>query len=128
MLQVKDLMAINKDIPYVVEHTSLLEAIEMMLRKGLGMVSIVDTDMLLKGILTDGDLRRIIERHLDLYTVNVDDVMTINPKQCLPDWLAVDALKFIKQHQINNLPVTDEKGCLCGTITWQMIVRSGIVL
>lgn len=128
VLKVKDLMAKNEDIPYVFENTLLMNAITVMSKKGLGVVAIVDKDRKLLGIITDGDLRRIIEKHIDIYSVMVTEVMTIQPKSFQPDKLAVDALRYIKQNQINNLPVVDEHNILCGMITWQLIIRAGIVI
>ena len=128
ILKVDDLMVKGDDIPYVLENTLLIDAIAVMSKKGLGVVSIVDENMMLRGIITDGDLRRIIERHIDLYSVKVTEVMTLSPKSCKPEKLAVDALQYIRQNQINNLPIVNGQNILCGTITWQMIIRAGIVI
>lgn len=128
ILKVDDLMVKNDDIPVAAEGTILMDAIAIMSRKGLGMVSIVNSDNTLTGIITDGDLRRLIELHTDFYTSNVEDVMVTNPKRITSDKLAVDALKYIRQNKINNLPVVDEDNRLVGTLTWQMIVRAGIVI
>ena len=105
-----------------------MDAIQMMTEKGLGIVSIVDDSNKLLGIICDGDLRRLIERRVDIYTVSVDEVMTKNPKVTLKEKLAVEALCFIKEKSINNLPVVDIDNKLIGTITWQQIVKAGIVL
>lgn len=128
ILRVCDLMAKGEDIPCVKSGILLMDAIPIMSKKGLGIVSVVDDNDFLLGIICDGDLRRIIERKLDIYSVAVDDVMIQNPKSIASDKLAVDALRFIKQHSINNLPVVDEHNKLIGTITWQQIVKAGIVL
>lgn len=128
ILRVCDLMAKGEDIPCVKSGILLMDAIPIMSKKGLGIVSVVDDNNFLLGIICDGDLRRIIERKLDIYSVAVDDVMIQNPKAIASDKLAVDALRFIKQHSINNLPVVDEHNKLIGTITWQQIVKAGIVL
>ncbi len=128
VLKVSDLMAKGDEIPFVYENTMLIEAISVMSKKGLGVVSVVDDNHILKGIITDGDLRRIIEKRVDLYSVMVSDVMVKNPKNYKPDKLAVDALRYIKENSINNLPVVDDNNILCGTITWQMIIRAGIVI
>lgn len=126
ILRVGDIMARGDEIPAVGMEARLMDAIEEMSSKGLGLVSITDSEGRLAGIITDGDLRRIIEKRLDIYTVTVSTVMVKNPKTCGEGALAVDALRFIKQESINNLPVTDEQGRLTGSITWQMIVKAGI--
>lgn len=128
ILRVKDIMVRDNEIPMVEVKTKLMGAIEEMSRKGLGVVSIVDSEKKLMGIITDGDLRRIIEKKLDLYNVAVDNVMIKTPRTCNEDELAVDALSLIKQKSINNLPVTNKQGELIGTITWQMIVKAGIII
>ena len=127
ILKVEDLMAHGDDIPKVNSGTLLMDAIPVMSKKGLGIISVVDDDNHLIGIICDGDLRRIIERHVDIYSIAVDEVMIKDPKTTSMKRLAVDALHFIKKHSINNLPVVDESGVLVGTITWQQIVKAGIV-
>lgn len=127
ILKVDDLMAKEDDIPFVKSGTLLMDAIPVMSKKGLGIISIVDNNKKLLGIICDGDLRRIIEKKVDIYTIKVDDVMIKEPKTTTRDRLAVNALHFIKERSINNLPVVDENGVLVGTITWQQIVKAGIV-
>lgn len=127
ILKVKDLMVSGDDIPCVNLGTLLMDAIPVMSKKGLGIVSVVDDNNILKGIICDGDLRRIIEKKIDIYSVAVEDVMIANPKTFGDDRLAVDALHFIKSKSINNLPIVDKDGKLIGTITWQQIVKAGIV-
>jgi arabinose-5-phosphate isomerase len=128
ILKVDDLMAHGEEIPFVRQGTLLMDAIPIMSQKGLGIVSIVDKDDNLKGIICDGDLRRIIEKKIDIYSVAIDNVMIRSPKTITKEKLAVDALRFIKSKSINNLPVVDQNGKLVGTITWQQIVKAGIVM
>lgn len=80
------------------------------------------------GIICDGDLRRLIEKKIDIYSVAVDEVMVRNPKKIGCEALAVDALRIIKCNSINNLPVVDEQDIVVGAITWQQIVKAGIVV
>lgn len=127
ILRTNDLMAKGDAVPKVFDDTILLEALSVMTSKGLGVVSVVDNSEKLIGIITDGDLRRIIEKHVDFYTCKVSEVMTVSPKRMTPDKLAVEALKYIRETQINSLPVVDAENRLIGTITWQMIIRAGIV-
>lgn len=127
ILKVDDLMAKGNDVPLVTEGTLLMDAIPVMSKKGLGIISVVDSEHKLLGIICDGDLRRIIEKKVDIYSVAVEEVMIKNPKTTMKDKLAVNALHFIKENSINNLPVVDDGGILIGTITWQQIVKAGIV-
>ena len=105
-----------------------MDAITEMSKKGIGVVSVIDEDNTLVGIITDGDLRRIIEKHTDIYSEIVSNVMISSPKKITKDKLAVDALQYKQQHKINNLPVVDMDNKLIGTITWQMIMKAGIVV
>ncbi len=128
VLKVDNLMAKNDNIPKVQLDSRLVDAVAVMSKKKLGVVSIVDENNILKGIITDGDLRRYIETKIDLYAATVDEVMIKKPHVCSPNILAVDALNYIKKHKINNLPVVDDEQHLVGTITWQQIIRAGIVI
>lgn len=127
ILKVGNLMVKGNEIPRVLEGTLLIEAIDEMTHKGLGVVSVVDADNHLLGFITDGDLRRLIEKKVDFYNTTVDGVMIKNPLKTQEDVLAISALQFIRDHKINNLPVVDADNILVGTLTWQMIIRAGIV-
>lgn len=128
ILRVNDLMVKGNDIPIVLVGTYLMDAITEMSTKGLGLVLVTDLSNKLIGIITDGDLRRMIEKKIDIYAVRVEDVMTYVPKVINYQALAIDALKYIKKLSINNLPVIDSEGYIVGAITWQMLVKSGIVI
>ena len=128
ILKVDDLMAKGDAVPSIHQDKLLMDAITEISKKGIGVVSVVDNDNRLEGILTAGDLRRIIEKHTDIYTEMVSNVMTNSPKSITKDRLAVDALQTIKRLNINNIPVVDEDYKLIGTLTWQMIVKAGIII
>ena len=127
ILKVEDCMAKNDDLPKIHVDSLLVDAIKEMTKKGLGVVCMVDDDNVLKGILTDGDLRRVIEKRVDIYSESVRNVMTPEPKRTTKDKLAVEALKFIRSKNINNLPVVDEEDHLIGVVDWRQIVKAGIV-
>ena len=80
------------------------------------------------GILTDGDLRRAIEKKVDMYRDVIDNVMTKKPQWITQNILAAEALQNLKQKSLNNYPVVDERMEVIGVITWQMIVKCGIVV
>lgn len=128
LTRVKDIMAKEKELPIVFEGCRIIEAVMEMSKKGLGIVAVIDESRRLTGILTDGDLRRAIEKRIDLYENFIDLVMTKNPKYIYSDILLVDALQKLKESRINNYPVIDEKKHVIGILTWQMIIREGIVL
>lgn len=128
LVKVGDIMATGKDIPVVTSGVKITDAIMEMSKKELGVIAIINRDNQLIGILTDGDLRRAIEQHADLYGEIVDKIMTANPKWIKKDILLVDALQKLKESRLNNFPVVDENNHVIGMITWQMIVREGVVL
>lgn len=128
LTRIKDIMVKDSGIPFCYLKTKITDAIVEMSKKGLGVVAIVDENNKLCGILTDGDLRRAIEKKVDLYGDIVDSIMTKTPKYITEDILAVDALKNLKDTHLNNYPVVDSNMKLIGMITLQMIIREGIIL
>ena len=128
ILKVDNLMAKGEEVPKIHQDELLMDAITEMSKKGLGVVSVVDDEKRLVGIITDGDLRRIIEKRTDIYSESVSNVMTKSPRKISRNRLAVEALQFIKEQNINNIPVVEDDNRLIGTITWQMIVKAGIVI
>lgn len=128
ILRVQNLMAKGKDAPIVTLGTSLMKTIEEMSKKGLGIVTVTNENGVLQGILTDGDLRRVLERRVDIYSEIIDNVMIRTPFTVQSDVLAVDALILIRSKSINSLPVIDEENKVVGAITWQNIVKAGIVI
>ena len=128
ILRVQDLMAKGKDAPIVALGTSLMKTIEEMSKKGLGIVTVTDSNGVLKGIMTDGDLRRVLERRVDIYSEIIDNVMIRTPYTVDAETLAVDALMLIRSKSINSLPVIDKDNKVVGAITWQNIVKAGIVI
>ncbi len=128
LARVRKVMAQGEDLPAVCQNCRITDAILEMSRKGLGVVAITDPGRKLTGLLTDGDLRRAIEKKADLYGDIVDSIMTQNPKYIEADLLLVDVLKKLRENRLNNYPVVDREHRLIGMVTWQMIIREGIVL
>ena len=127
LVRVGDIMHHNQENSYVIEGTSLKDAIIEMTKKGLGIVSIVDNEGKLKGIITDGDLRRLLTKNIDVYKPNVDDVMTRTPKVITVDAKAVDALQIMTDNRIISMPVIDIKNKAVGILLMADIIRTGIV-
>lgn len=128
LVRVSDIMATGKAIPIVKSGCIISDAIMEMSRKKLGVVTIVNEQNQLKGILTDGDLRRAIEKKVDMYGDAIDNIMTKKPKWITQDILAAEALQKLKQRSLNNYPIVDEHMKVIGVITWQMIVKSGVMV
>lgn len=125
--KVSDIMVAGEDNAVVQEGTSMKDTIIEISKKGLGMVSVVDAAQHLKGIVTNGDLRRQLDEGVDIYALRVEDVMTKRPIVINSEQLAVEALNLMKERMINSLPVIDCQDRLIGTIRWQDILHAGIV-
>lgn len=127
LVKVADIMHTGKDNAVVLQGSTLRGAIVEMSSKGLSMVTIVDRDNMLKGIITDGDLRRMLERGVDVYNEIVDNVMTSHPKHIDEREMAVNALQFMSDSKITCMPVLNEENRVVGTILMQDIFKAGIV-
>ncbi len=127
LVHVSDLMHAGKENAVVREQSSLREAIVEMSSKGLSMVSVVDKDGRLQGIITDGDLRRMLERGTDVYHEVIDHVMTKTPRWIDSREMAVNALQVMSDLKITGMPVLDEERKVVGTILMQDIFKAGIV-
>lgn len=128
LVKAADIMVKGQDIPIVNENCLITEAIMEMSKKGLGFVIVIDEIMKLVGILTDGDLRRAIEKKVDMYSDKVKVVMTKKPKYITEEILAVDVLQRLRKNSINNYPIVDDDLHVIGALTWQMIIKKGIIL
>ena len=126
ILRVSDLMATGEKNAKVHVNVPLKDAIIELSKKGLGAVTVVDEDNHIIGIITDGDLRRQLEKGVDIYALKVKNVMSRNPRVINPDMLAVDALKIMKEKNISCLLVKSN-GQAVGTIRLQDIIGTGIV-
>ncbi len=126
ILQVGDLMSSDERNAVIDDNASLKGAIVELSKKGLGVVNIVTNDGKLLGIITDGDLRRQLEKGADIYNLQVVDIMVKSPITIEKDELAIRALNIMKEKNITCLPVLSH-GYLVGTIRLQSILGAGIV-
>jgi arabinose-5-phosphate isomerase len=108
-------------------HVPLREALVEMSRQGLGMTAVVDDDRRVIGIFTDGDLRRALDRGIDVRTVRVDAVMIARPVTVSQDLLAAEALALMESRKINALLVTDGDGRLTGALNMHDLLRARVV-
>src|SRR5687768_7768641 len=129
-LRVADLMHSNGENPTIAIGSSWVEVVRAISKGGLGAVCVVDPYGRLAGIITDGDLRRAIERTSSdsLAKLTGDDFMTSQPTVATPELLAFDALRLMEDRpsQISVLPVVDEDQMCVGLIRVHDIVRSGL--
>ncbi|MFQ5934819.1 MAG: KpsF/GutQ family sugar-phosphate isomerase [Acidiferrobacterales bacterium] len=127
LLYVEDIMQRDERIPCVSEDASLREALLEMTSKGLGMTAIVDKQNRLRGIYTDGDLRRTLNQKIDVYKAKITDVMMPNPKTVGPDKLAEETVQMMRQLRINGLFVVDAENRVIGAFNMHDLLRAGIV-
>lgn len=127
LVKVSDVMHKGDENAVIPMGSSLRSAIVEMSSKGLSMVTIVDEENHLKGIITDGDLRRMLEKGIDVYHESIDTVMTRNPKWIDSREMAVNALQFMSDHRITSMPVLDENETVVGSVLMQDIFKAGIV-
>lgn len=127
LVKVKDVMHTGKDNAVILQGSSLRNAIVEMSSKGLSMVTVVDKENHLKGIVTDGDLRRMLEKGIDIYHESIDHVMTTTPKWIDYREMAVNALQKMSDTRITCMPVLNEKQEVIGSILMQDIFKAGIV-
>jgi arabinose-5-phosphate isomerase len=124
-LRVSDLFSDNEK-PSVLASQSLKEVIVEMTAKRLGITAVVNADNTLLGIITDGDLRRMLEKTIAIDTVKAGDIMTTDPQTIGPDELAVEALDQLRKKGISQLAVT-EKGKYAGIIHLHDLIREGLI-
>jgi arabinose-5-phosphate isomerase len=127
LLRVEDVMRTGSEVPEVGETSMLTVGLVEMSRKGLGMTTVVDARHKLLGIFTDGDLRRTIDRGIDLHRTPIADVMTRNCRTISPGALAAEAVRLLEQHRITALPVVDEKGTVVGALNVHDLLRAGVM-
>lgn len=127
LLKVSDIMHTGDRIPVVNENTPLSGALLEISRKGLGMTTVVDDRGNLCGIFTDGDLRRTLDRSVDIHNTPIKDVMTRHGKTIEADHLAAEALNIMEEMKINALPVLGGSGELVGAINMHDLLRAGVI-
>ncbi|MBO5251696.1 MAG: KpsF/GutQ family sugar-phosphate isomerase [Bacteroidaceae bacterium] len=127
LTKVSDLMYSEEKNATVYEGETLRNAIIEMSTKGLSMVTVIDREQQLRGIITDGDLKRMLEKGVDVYNQNIEQVMTKNPKYIDYRELAVNALQRMNDLRITGMPVLDEEEKVIGSIIMQDIIKAGIV-
>ncbi|HQR23730.1 MAG TPA: CBS domain-containing protein, partial [Steroidobacteraceae bacterium] len=98
-----------------------------MSRKGLGMTTIVDSSRRVLGIFTDGDLRRALDRQIDVHATPMREVMTAGGKVAKPRMLAAEAVRMMQDHRITALPVVDDAGILVGALNVHDLLRAGVM-
>lgn len=125
LLKVADVMRSEPNVPRVLSDTPLINALLEMSQKGLGMTTVVDAQSQLLGIFTDGDLRRTLDKGLDITSTRIADVMTTGAKTIEQHHLAAEALNIMESHKISAVVVSDGNH-IQGVIHLMDLLREGI--
>lgn len=127
LLKVENVMHQGAELPLVRRGTPLREALLEMTRKGLGMTLVAEADGRLAGVFTDGDLRRALDRGVDVRDAGIDALMTIPGKTIRADALAAEALKLMEDHKISALVVVDDNHMPVGALNMHDLLRAGVM-
>ena len=127
LLKVDDIMHSGDALPAVTTTTCVSDALLEMTRKGLGMTAVTADDGTLAGIFTDGDLRRLLDRDLDIRKATIADVMVTDPITIAIGHLAAEALQIMESRKINGLVVLDTDQKPVGAFNMQDLLRAGVV-
>ena len=124
---VRDVMRTGDQVPKVLSDATVRDALFQLTAKRMGMTAIVDENERVKGIFTDGDLRRVLERDGDFRALSIDSVMTHGPRTIGPDRLAVEAVELMERHRINQMLVVDEMCKLIGALNMHDLFSKKVI-
>ena len=127
LTHVSDVMRSGDAVPQVLPESSFTDLMREMSAKGLGASAVVDAGQRVLGIFTDGDLRRLVEKGVDLRHLTAADVMHADPRTLSADALAVEAVALMEQYRINSVLVVDKAGVLCGALNTNDLMRAKVI-
>lgn len=127
LLKLSDIMHTGRAIPAVKPSALIRDALLEISQKGLGMTAVINDENQLIGIFTDGDLRRILDRRVDIHSQIISEVMTENPTVASPNLLAVEGLNQMQDKRINGLMLVDENGRLVGALNMHDLLKAGVM-
>ena len=127
LTHVSDVMRKDDQVPSVLTTAGFSELMQEMSRKGLGASAIVNEAQQIMGIFTDGDLRRLIEKGLDLRSLLAQDVMHANPRTVKQNALAVEAAELMEQFKITSVLVVNDAGQLSGALNTNDLMRAKVI-
>ena len=127
LMHVRDLMRTGDAVPRVAPDAAFTTMLREMTGKGLGFTAIADADGRVHGIFTDGDLRRLIERGVDMRALTAQQVMHASPRTIRAEALAVEAADLMEQHRITSVLVVDAGGHLVGALNTNDLMRAKVI-
>jgi len=126
LLRVSDVMVKGDEIPRVLPTATLIDALDEITRKGLGMTAVADKGGKLRGVFTDGDLRRAIENQHNLQHTSLETVMSDTPTTISEEVLAAEAMGIMERRRISSLIIVDDSQSVCGVVTLLALLKAGI--
>ncbi|BBM63702.1 arabinose 5-phosphate isomerase [Vibrio alfacsensis] len=126
LLKLSDIMHIGSALPKVAPNALIRDALLEISEKGLGMTAIVDEHDAMLGIFTDGDLRRTLDKRIDIHTTKIGEVMTQNPTTAHPEMLAVEGLNMMQDKNINALILCDNNK-IVGALNMHDLLKAGVM-
>lgn len=127
LIKVADIMHTGENIPTVHANMNLKQGLLEVSSKGLGMTTIIDDHRRVIGVFTDGDLRRVLDKGLDVNNTSMTEVMTANCRTAHADQLAAEILKLMQQERINSLPVVNENNEIIGALNMHDLLKAGVL-
>jgi arabinose-5-phosphate isomerase len=127
LIRVSDIMHTGTAIPAVAEQAVVRDALLEMTAKKLGMTAVVDLHNKVLGIFTDGDLRRLLEKSIDIHTTPIHQVMTRGGITVDAERLAAETVRIMEEKRINSLLVTDGDARLVGALNMHDLLKAGVV-
>ena len=127
LTHVSDVMRRGPEVPSVPDTATLRQAVLEMSRGRMGMTAVVDSAERLRGVFTDGDLRRALDKVKDFAAAMVIDVMTPAPRAIRPHALAVEAVQLMERHKVNQLLVVDEQERVVGALNMHDLFRAKVI-
>jgi len=127
LTHVSDVMRKGDQVPSVSPQATFTDLMREMSHKGLGASAVVDAEQNVLGIFTDGDLRRLIEKGVDLRALQAQDVMHSGPRTVNQNALAVEAAELMEQFQITSVLVVNDEGRLCGALNSNDLMRAKVI-
>jgi arabinose-5-phosphate isomerase len=127
LTHVRDVMRTGDNAPRVVHTVSTMDAMLEMSRGRMGMTAILDDHGCVIGIFTDGDLRRIVEKGLDMRATPIAAVMSRSPRTIGPDRLAAEAVEIMERNKVNQLLVVDRERRLVGALNMHDLFRAKVI-
>ena len=127
LVHVADVMRKGEDVARVRTGASARQAVAEMTRGRLGMTAVLDANDMVRGIFTDGDLRRTLEKGIYADDASVEQLMTAGPRTIRPEALAVEAVQIMEKHKVNQLLVVDARGALVGALNMHDLFRAKVI-